>query len=85
MSEMVLIPGLDRFIELKNLSKKQEEEKKAREHKVFGIKGNSNYITVPQPFNLAPDKKNENIEKIKNEIEGRVMKECTFKPKTLES
>ena len=83
--ETVLIPGLDRFIELKNLTKKQEEEKKAREHKAFGIKGNSNYITVPQPFNLAPDMKTENIKKIKQTMDEGIMKECTFKPKTLES
>lgn len=83
--EVVLVPGLDRFIELKNLSKKHEEEKKAREHKAFGIKNNSNYVTVQQPFNLAPDTKKETIGKIKQKVDETLMKECTFKPKTLES
>jgi hypothetical protein len=83
--EVILIHGLDRFLALKELSKKQEEEKKAREHKAFGIKGSNNLITVPKPFNLAPDNKEKKIEKLKQDMNEQIMKECTFKPKTLES
>ena len=69
----------------KELSKKQEEEKRQREFKAFGIKGNNSSITIPQPFNLAPDKKSEKLEKIKQEIDDQFTRQCPFKPKTLES
>jgi hypothetical protein len=81
----VLVPGFDKFMAWKELSKKQEEDKKMREFKAFGIKGNNNSVTVPQPFNLAPDKKEEKIEKIKQQIDDQFTRECPFKPKTLES
>lgn len=83
--ETVLVPGLDKFLAWKELSKKQEEEKKAREFKVFGIKNNTSSITVPQPFNLAANKKEQNLEKIKQGVDEQFYKACTFKPKTLES
>ena len=65
----------------KELPKRQELEKWQREFKAFGIKGNHSSITIPQPFNLAPDKKSEKPEK----IVGQFTRECPFKPKTLES
>lgn len=83
--ETVLVPGLDKFLAWKELSKKQEEEKKAREFKAFGLKNNTSSITVPQPFNLAADKKEQNLEKLKQELNEQINKQCTFKPKTLES
>ena len=83
--DTVLVPGFDKFMAWKELSKKQEEEKRQREFKAFGIKGNNSSITIPQPFNLAPDKKSEKLEKIKQEIDDQFTRQCPFKPKTLES
>lgn len=83
--ENILIHGLDRFMALKELQKRQEEDRKAREHKAFGIKGNTPSVTIPQPFNLAPDKKQDKLEKLKQIYTAEEMRECTFKPRTSES
>ncbi|CAG9333463.1 unnamed protein product [Blepharisma stoltei] len=84
----IVVSGLDRFLELKELKKRYDEEKKEREEKVFGLKNKNNwdhYYTVPQPFNLTTANKEENLKKLKQERLEEEMRECTFKPNTMES
>ena len=53
----VLIRGVGRFMELRELAKRQEAERKEREAKVFMMnpKGNPYVYTEPQPFHLHSD------------------------------
>ena len=73
------VKGMDRFLELKHLARKQEQEQRQREEKVF--KGNPQFVppsphTVPQPFNIQPSRKEEKLRKIIEELPD----ECTFQP-----
>jgi len=58
------VRGLGRFLELRELSKQLEEEKKEREASAFAVRGVTPYgsadaraPTVPQPFTLATDRR----------------------------
>lgn len=87
-SHPVIVSGLDRFLELKELKKRYDQEKKEREDKVFGLKNKNNrdnYYTVPEPFNLTAENKDENLKRLRHERLHEEMKECTFKPNTMES
>merc|ERR1712232_296510 len=51
----VIVRGLGRYLELRELARRQEEEKKEREDKVF-IRSTTKRpepYTIPQPFNLS--------------------------------
>ncbi|CAG9322429.1 unnamed protein product [Blepharisma stoltei] len=84
----VEVKGMDRFMELKEIQKRIENEKKEREEKVF-MKNPQRSIdapyTVPQPFNLHPSNKREKVEKIREEIKEREQSIYTFRPQTIES
>ena len=69
------VAGLHQFLETRKKAKKLAEEQ--REHKAFGIKS---LLTVPQPFALKNRHKS-HCELLANDD----MKECTFKPATIES
>lgn len=81
------IKGIERFLELKNIAKKREEEAKERESKVFihnpKDRGES-YYTVPRPFNLHPSNKKQKIEKIREQLMKKEQDECVFQPKIKE-
>lgn len=81
----IIVRGLDRFLELKDLKRKQEEELKEREEKLFRLNptGTSS-ITSPQPFNITKCSREEKLAKLKQEHEERILSECTFKPNTKE-
>ena len=52
----VVVRGLGRFLELKELSKRLQEEKERRENKAFKTskrKQYRGYVTVPKPFRLS--------------------------------
>lgn len=52
----VVVRGLGRFLELKELSKRLEEEKQRRANKAFKTsqrKQYRGYVTVPKPFRLS--------------------------------
>ncbi len=90
--KQVQIRGLERFLELKELAKKQEEERKEREEKVFRLNPKQDpeqHYTVPQPFNLHPvtltqSTKEIKIAKIKQEISERERQDLTFQPRITE-
>jgi hypothetical protein len=64
-SESVSVKGLDRHLELKELKKKQDEERRQREAEVFGLdhkfavegvprqRKGPLHQTVPEPFELT--------------------------------
>ena len=76
------IRGLERFLELREIAKRREEEAKEREKKVFLMnpKMNASFFTTPKPFNLHPSNKKQKIEKIRQEILRKEEKECVFHP-----
>lgn len=82
----VKVKGMERFLELKEIARKREEELKEREEKVFLLNPQSNPdgYTIPKPFNLHPSNKQGKIEKVKQEIMKKEQSECLFKPQTNE-
>lgn len=88
----VVVRGLGRYLELKDLAKRLEKEKKHREAKAFLVQGAEKSTrvkgkTVCQPFNLTVRRGKENArrEALARKIKAEQMKECTFKPKTTEA
>lgn len=85
----VEVKGVDRFMELKEIAKRIEDEKKEREEKVFKLNPSYNPnpdqpYTVPKPFNIHPSNKREKVERIREEIKERDQNIYTFRPQTLE-
>jgi hypothetical protein len=83
----IKVKGMERFLELKEIAKRKEEEQKEREDKVFISNPSYNpdvSYTVPKPFNLHPSNKEVKIEKIKQEIAKKEQTECVFRPQTNE-
>lgn len=83
----VLVRGMARFMELKQLKKQMDEEQRLREEKVFHMrpgKSRSKPYTTPKPFNLSTNtvqkRKQEQLESRLDRARGAM---CTFRPKTL--
>jgi len=82
----VVVAGLNRYLELRDMLKMQEQELKLRQEKVFNLKPKGgHYQTVPEPFNISNTDKTQKTQKLKEELLQEEMKECTFKPQTLET
>lgn len=83
----VQVKGIERFMELKNISRRREEEARQRERKVF-IQSPKNrgesFYTVPRPFNLHPSNKKQKVEKLREELMKKEQSECVFQPKIKE-
>ena len=83
----VKVKGIERFLELREIAKRKEEEQKEREEKVFILNPSYNPdipYTVPKPFNLHPSNKQTKIEKVKQEMDKKEQSECVFHPQTNE-
>ena len=84
----VVVKGFGRFLELKELAKKIEEEKSAREDRAFMVE-NSRYRsgnrTVPKPFKLSGKGRAKRRKELEAKIRAEELKECTFNPKTTEA
>ena len=82
----VKVKGMERFLELKEIARKREEELREREEKVFLVNPQSNPdgYTVPKPFNLHPSNKLGKVERVKQEMLRKEQSECLFKPQTNE-
>eukprot|EP00658_Telonema_sp_P-2_P023271 TRINITY_DN19316_c0_g1_i3.p1 TRINITY_DN19316_c0_g1~~TRINITY_DN19316_c0_g1_i3.p1 ORF type:complete len:316 (+),score=69.05 TRINITY_DN19316_c0_g1_i3:274-1221(+) len=84
----IIVRGLGRHLELKEMARKQEEEAAEREAQVFKLQPTASLsgYTVPQPFKLSgtePDPRREaRQERIKREAWEAEMGECTFQPNT---
>ena len=82
----VIVRGLGRYLELKEMAKRREDELREREEKVFHSNVSRparHSFTIPKPFHLESDKKaKERRRRIEAEIEAERAKECTFKPRT---
>jgi hypothetical protein len=83
----LVIKGLGRYMELKQMAKRQQEAQKQREQKAFLIEPPARLYpyTVPEPFKLHPKGVDERIEKARVEVERQRMEECTFSPRTNEA
>jgi len=82
----VIVRGLGRHLELKEMAKKKEHDRLQREEEVFKTQpraANPGGYTVPQPFNLSENAKGkERAERARKQVMADEMKECTFQPKT---
>lgn len=87
MEAKVKVKGMDRFMELREIARRQEEEQREREEKAFLLNPSSNpdgSYTIPRPFNLHPSTKHVKIEKLKQELSKKELQECVFRPQTNE-
>ena len=84
----VIVKGFGRFLELKELAKKIEEEKAAREDRAFTVenaKYRSGNRTIPKPFKLSGQGRAERRKQLEAKFRAEELRECTFNPKTTES
>lgn len=81
--QAVIVSGLGRFFELRELARKQQEEQLRREAKIFHpeSKARCDGITIPEPFPLSRGAG----DKWRNEDSIQRPRECTFAPMTTES
>lgn len=82
-----MVRGLGRYLELRDMAKRQAEEKAAAESKAFKVSRATppGGVTRPKPFNLSSARDPEHKEKLRQEAKQREMAECSFKPSTNES
>lgn len=82
----VVVSGLDRFFELKEMASKRQRELHDRHLKVFHPEASNtrcNGVTIPEAFNLS--KRREDSQTRKASRASPVKDECTFAPRTNES
>jgi hypothetical protein len=79
----LIVRGLGRYMELKQMAKRQSEAQKQREQKAFLIEPPSRLhpYTVPEPFVLHDKARDERFERTRKEVEESRNAECTFTPK----
>lgn len=85
----IIVRGLGRHLELKELAQKKEEEKRERERKAFLLDTTARSTsvakpyTVPAPFKLSSNdsKHQERRKALEEEVSAQEMAECTFRPK----
>ena len=86
-------PVVVRGLELKDLAKRLDDEKRTRQEKAFLVRAakksnkTNKGATIPQPFNLTKRRGKENArrEALAEKIRSQQMAECTFHPKTTEA
>jgi hypothetical protein len=84
----VLVRGLGRFMELKEMAKRQAEQKAAVEAKVFMTQLPASApraaFTVPEPFQLGSGVREASAQLRRSQVEASAsqaaLRECTFKP-----
>lgn len=86
----MIVRGLGRFLELRELAKKQQQEQKQREDKVFCLQkayNETRNYTVPKPFALSESSKDSIRRRlrVREEMRAKERQECTFAPLTMES
>eukprot|EP00884_Botryococcus_braunii_P022995 jgi/Botrbrau1/937/Bobra.0167s0048.1 len=87
----VVVRGLDRHLELREMARQKEEEQRAREARVFIACPSTPVFshTVPQPFVLQTEARERDTEQrrahMKAALAAEAMRECTFAPRTNES
>eukprot|EP00908_Phaeocystis_cordata_P022344 Transcript_4765.p2 GENE.Transcript_4765~~Transcript_4765.p2 ORF type:complete len:526 (-),score=240.96 Transcript_4765:142-1719(-) len=82
----VVVRGLGRYVELKEMAKRQAEAQKQREQKAFLTEPPARLqpYTVPEPFKLSKPRLDERAAARLRELADYEMQECTFAPKTNE-
>lgn len=85
----VVVSGLDRFFELRELAAKQNKDQNDREAKAFNLKTSSiarcNGVTIPEPFHLSQACADEARLTKKRQGWNCEEQECTFVPRTTET
>ncbi len=82
----VVVKGLGRFLELRDMSRRQKEEQQQLEDKAFFARHTVSHdgkTTVPAPFSLSSDTRaDDRMARVAQSADRAVMGECTFRPKT---
>lgn len=83
----VVVRGLGRYMELKDMAKRQAEAQRQREQKAFIVEPPARLqpFTVPAPFNLSEARLDERGAARLRDLAQHEMQECTFAPKTNEA
>jgi hypothetical protein len=85
----VVVSGLDRFFELRELAAKQNKDQNDREAKAFNLKTSSiarcNGVTIPEPFHLSQACVDAARLTKKRQGWNCEEQECTFVPRTTET
>ena len=83
----VVVRGLGRHLELREMAKRKDEEQQERERRAFGTAStggrNAVGITIAKPFRLSSSNANRK-QRARKDHEKRFQEECTFEPVTLE-
>mmetsp|Transcript_19937 Transcript_19937/g.25457 ORF Transcript_19937/g.25457 Transcript_19937/m.25457 type:complete len:181 (+) Transcript_19937:180-722(+) len=82
----VIVRGLGRHLELKEMARRQEEEQKQREDKAFGkvtnrVDSRTEPYTIPKPFNLSTSHRRRKSRSKSRDQD--FAKDLTFSPETL--
>ena len=80
----LVVRGLGRYMELKQLAKRQAEAQKQREQKAFILEPPARLqpYTVPEEFRFSQtSRREEKAEQVLHEANASRYAECTFKPK----
>eukprot|EP00887_Chlorella_sp_A99_P007842 scaffold20.g7842.t1 len=89
----VVVPGLNRFLELKQLAERQRTEQEERAARVFnaspagGALAQGHRVTVPRPFRLAGQalleaKAQQKQAQLLQDVQAERLRDCTFQPQT---
>jgi hypothetical protein len=87
--DIVIVRGLNRFLELKQISEKQKEDKAKREDEAFRVKHAEKYrignVTVTKPFSFRTNqsRKGYNRENLIRNARRAEKALCTLKPETI--
>eukprot|EP00768_Dysnectes_brevis_P003986 gnl/Dysnectes_brevis/2829_a3454_1297.p1 GENE.gnl/Dysnectes_brevis/2829_a3454_1297~~gnl/Dysnectes_brevis/2829_a3454_1297.p1 ORF type:complete len:686 (+),score=190.42 gnl/Dysnectes_brevis/2829_a3454_1297:67-2124(+) len=85
----MVIKGMGRFMELQEMARRKDEEKRSRADRAFGrvsrSSGSHAPYTIQEPFRLSSNPSaGRRMDDLRDERESREMDECTFQPKTNE-
>lgn len=86
----VVVRGLGRYLEVREMARRKEAEKAELEAKAFKSNPNSSSkggsgVTQPKPFKLSKPRDPKLKERLAEEAKQRELAQCTFKPTTNES
>ena len=83
----VVVRGLGRYLELRNMARQKAEEQAAQEERAFKVRSAPppGGGTRPKPFRLSTARDPNRKERLQSEARQRELEQCTFRPQTNET